>query len=152
MTPRKSKYNDTRSRTKSYPLTTGQRKKLVQRQLVEFNDVLKVHCHLDGCQHARIQGYLALGYLPTKSNTNIHSCGGTCAVCSGSWHRTFLPVDKQAVLLWFNSGSVRDTFPMDASVENLFQLLWKIKHWTKAIFDRGFSMVLKSHIEAFFCN
>ena len=45
---------------------------------------------------------------------------------------------------------MRDTFPMDATVDNLFQLLWKIKHWTKAIFDRGFSMVLKSHVEAFF--
>ena len=39
---------------------------------------------------------------------------------------------------------------MNATADNLFKLLWKVKHWTTAIFDCGFSMVLKLNVEAFF--
>ena len=39
---------------------------------------------------------------------------------------------------------------MNATVDNLFKLIWKVKHWTTVIFDRGFSMVLKSHVEGLF--
>ena len=148
VTPKKAKRHKQSTR-KEYPLTTGQRKKLVGRGIAEFMDVLQVFCLLDGCQHARIQEYLAKGQLGQVPNA-LSTCGGACPVCSGAWHETFLPVDKHAVILWFNSGTVRDAFPMDPNVDNLFKLLWKVKHWTVAIFDVAVSNVRKSHIEAFF--
>jgi len=149
VTPHKSTRNMNR-RKKQYPLSSSQRKNLVNRGLAEFSDMLKLACLIDGCQHARIQQYLAKGYLTNMSNSTIQSCGGMCSVCTGKWQITFLPVDKNSVLLWFNSGRVRDEFPMNATADNLFKLLWKVKHWTTAIFDRGFSMVFKSNVEAFF--
>ena len=149
VTPRKSTRNNNQ-RKKQYPLSSSQRKNLVNHGLAEFSDMLKVCCLIDGCQHARIQKYLATGYLANMSNSTIQPCGGMRSYCTGKWQSTFLPVDRDAVVLWFNSGRVRDEFPMNATADNLFKLLWKRKHWTTAIFDRGFSMVLKSNVEAFF--
>ena len=148
VTPKKAKRSKQSTR-KQYHLTTGQRKKLVERGIAEFTEVLQVFCLLDGCQHARIQQYLATGQLSPLDNA-INTCGGRCPVCSGTWHKTFLPVDKDAVILWFNSGTVRDTFPMDSNENNLYKLLWKVKHWTVAIFDVAVSNIRKSHIQAFF--
>ena len=39
---------------------------------------------------------------------------------------------------------------MDATMDNLFKLLWQVEHWTTAIFDKGMSMVSKYNIESFF--
>ena len=35
-------------------------------------------------------------------------------------------------------------------MDNLYTLLWKVKHWTVAIFVVAVSKIRKSHIEAFF--
>jgi superfamily II DNA helicase RecQ len=149
VTPRKKKKR-AHGRKKSYPLSSGQRKNLVVRGLDEHLDVLILHCHRRGCQHVLIQEYLASGRLPRLANPDIPTCGGSCGVCSPSWLATFFPVYKDAVLLWFNSGTVRDAFPMNATVENLFRLLWKVQHWTTSIFDRGFTKVQRSNVEGFF--
>ena len=117
VTPHKSKYN-TNNRKKSYSLASGQRKKLVKQQLAGFVDVLKVHCLLDGCQHVWIQECLAMRYILPTSNSNIPSYGGTCTVCSGLWNTILLPVDKDSVVIWLNSGSVRGAFPMDATISS----------------------------------
>ena len=94
---------------------------MAEREIAKFTDVMQVFCLLDGCQHARIQQYLATGQLSPLDNA-INMCGGRCPVYSGIWHNTFLPVDKQKVLLWFNSGTVLDAFPMDSNENNLSKL------------------------------
>jgi hypothetical protein len=71
-------------------------------------------------------------------------------MCNAEWDDNFLPVRKDGVLRWFDSGEVRDTFPMKANVNNLTELLWKKESYTNGIFNLAVSTVNKYNVEAFF--
>ena len=161
ITPRK-KHNNQRGTTNNsnvnrrheeslqYRLKPSQKKHLRDTQLNHLVEVIDFFSLNRGCQHARIQEYLATGKLPIVTESAIRTCDDACGICSGSWHLNFLPVYKDAVVAWFNSVAVRDAFPMDATMDNLFGLLWGVGHWVTAIFDKGVSTVNKYNVESFF--
>jgi len=58
-----------------------------------------------------------------------------------------LPFWKGGALAWLESEALRDAFPMKATLNNIFNLLWKNKFWILAIFDKA--SVAKYNVEAF---
>ena len=132
-----------------YKLTSSQRQKLVKVELSDFSDVINLHCAKRGCQQCRIVLYLANGKM-MDIPPGVISCGNACGMCTGEWHTLFLPVCKNAVIEWMESKVVRDALPKKANIDHLMDLLWKINHWTTAIFDRAAPGVCKYRPEGFF--
>jgi len=145
-----SSTNETKG--KSYELTTSQRKRLVENELKEYEVVLNLFCVNRGCQHRRIQQYLACGEMRDLP-PGITPCGTSCDICTNEWKRYFLPVVKEHVVAWLECGLVRDTLPCEATCESLLNLLWNKEHktdpWLAAIFNRAASGIRKYHVEAF---
>ena len=75
--------------------------------------------------------------------------GDSCSICTGKWHKTHLPVYREALVDLLQSRG-RDLLPMktlqkDVSISSL---IWGDAYWTEKIFDRAFSGIKKSHVDA----
>ena len=51
-----------------------------------------------------------------------------CSVYNAECDELFLPVWKDDVRAWFDSGNLQDEVPVKATVDNLFDLLWHQDH------------------------
>ena len=148
LTPKKNRRPAISSKTK-YALTKMQKKHLVVRRGTDLLEVIQFFCLNNGCQHNLLEHYLSVGRYNTRPHGE-NDCGEFCGMCNGEWGDNFLRVRKEGVLRWFDSGEVRDTFPMKATVKNLMDLLWKKEACTNGIFDLAVSTVNKYNVEAFF--
>ena len=117
LTPNKKHRRADSSKTK-YALSKMQKKNLVVRRGRDLLEVIQFFCLNNGCQHNLLEHYLSAGkFHPRPRGENV--CGQSCGMCNAEWDDNFLPVRKDGVLRWFDSGEVRDTFPMKANVNNL---------------------------------
>ena len=131
---------------KKYALNANQKASLMRKQLKDLLDVLRLFCLNLGCQHRRMQRYLATGGLDTAFYL-IHPCSSACPVCTNEWGKYFRPLWKDGVVSFFdNIGE----FPCDATYDKLMSLVSTSKYWTQAIFDVKCSTLCKYHYEAMY--
>ena len=89
--------------------------------------------HLNrGCHQRRLEHYLATGFLVEEDFTT-DVCVALCSICNNKWGHYFLTVCKDRLVAWFESGDVCDSFPMTATADNLFKLLWGKEEWIKVV-------------------
>ena len=133
-----------RKRDNELPLSDTQCKQNVDGQRNDVLDVLKLFCLDRGCILRRIRAYLADGEL---SNDYVIPCGGACPVYSGQFCKYFQTIWIDSSVALFEN--VCNTFPMKATTNGLFNLLYKNNLWTEAIFDYAIGSINKYHIESF---
>ena len=108
---------------------------------------MSLFCLNRGCQHLRIQQYLAHGEMRDDLVDAQYSCNN-CPICNKTWHNYFLPIRKEGVKLWLRECPRDGRLPCKGSIKNLFDSLHKIEKWIKAVFD--LVTVNKYNVEAFF--
>ena len=107
---------------KDYDLSNEENQQHRDNKLLEFCDMLDLLCLNKGCQHQHLMYYLSNGAM-TDVPPAVAFCGDKCPICTGEWHKLFTPMQKEAVYEWFDF--IRDFLSVKATVDNLFDLLWK---------------------------
>jgi len=118
-------------------------------------EVCSFFCLNAGCQHRRSQYYLSTGRLDGFTMSGMIPCNAKCPICSGKWQKQFLPVYKESVVSFLSSSLGRESFPMVVDMTtSVSDVLWGQRNhsWIEKIFDRSFSGIKRSNVDALFLS
>jgi len=123
VTPKKKQSAQQIANILQYALTDGDIQQLIKNQLADAGEVWKLFNTNCGCQHQRIQLYLAHGEFADHLVSKDVLCAA-CPVCTGKWDHYFLPVRKDVVKQWLQAAMLDSSFSVKSTAANLLAFLW----------------------------
>lgn len=123
--------------------------------------MLRLICLNWGCVHRRLESLSGTGEMHvdpvTAENGGSIDCRYSCFVCTGQWGKLFRPVHLETAMHWFNSGVIRDAFPLVGNIcdlsdfcNRLIRLVWDSPQVIEGLFDIKKSTISKGEVCCFF--
>ena len=126
-----------------------------QLSLKMFDEVLGFLFLDRGCQHVRLEQYLATGIMQ-EADLDIDPCGHACPVCRRNrkeereWDSIFHQLHKGQFIAFLESRIVQDALPLTADRDSLTNLLWKADDWVEKIFGKPKKAIAMYVVESAF--
>ena len=101
----------------------------------------------------RAARFMATGVLSMIPKHERRSCGQRCPICSGAWHKDFLPIYKHELIRFFESSIGRALLPcVIEKNSSIGDIIWGKAYWVESIFDRAMSGIKKRNVDSVFLS
>jgi len=132
-------------------LRKGEKKQLFQREHRELMEVITFFCTDRGCQHSAGAEYLSTGRLGDRT-TSTETCKTQCAICTGKWHKQYLPFYRVSLVRFLQSSKGREYIPFVSGTKLVSDMLWGDSYWLEQIFDRAAGGLKRTQVDGLFLS